>query len=127
MDPMTSSTDHEPTGALATDAIDPQRMLESIVSELEILVQDAAPGFGSDLVRLHGALLAYNVGGRAELLPTARLGWSARTWRERGVVREARRIVDQGAGDVSIAVGIATEQIERNLHLIDPELAARAA
>lgn len=124
---MTSHKDTEPAAAHPASSIDPRRVLESLVYELEVLVHEAPLGSGSDLIQLHGALLAYNLEGRAELMPTPPFGWSTRSWRERRVVHAARRIVEQGAGDPAVTIGIAADQIARLLHLIDPELAALAA
>jgi len=108
-------------------SVDPQRVLESIVSELEWLLVTSPAGSVSDLTRVHGALLAYNLDGRAELLPKTSFGLSSRSWRERAVVRAARRIIEHGAGDAEAAMDLADEEIRRHLHLIDPDLATRAA
>jgi len=124
---MTAHKDTEPAAAHPAGPLDPQRVLETVVSELEILLHEAPLGCGSDLILLHGALLAYNLEGRADLLPTPSFGWSARSWRERRVVHAARRIIAQESGDNAAAIDIAAALIARYLHLIDPELAARAA
>ena len=91
------SEDHPPS-------VDPQRMLESIVSELEWLIITAPMGSGSELTWLHGALLAYNLEGRAELMPRPPFGLSSRSWRQRSVVRAARHIIARGAGDATAAM-----------------------
>ena len=121
---------HDDTEAIAAEpvtALDPGRVLECVVSELEYLGQDAPLGSGSDLIELHGALLAYNLEGRPELVPTPSFGLSLRAWRERRVVRSARQIIARGAGDATVALDVAAGVIARHLHLIDPELCTRAA
>jgi hypothetical protein len=115
-----------PTGD-PVEALDPQRILESIVYELEYLLHVVPFGSGTDLIQLHGALLAYNLGGQAELLPTPSFGLSGRSAREYRVTRAARRIIEQGAGDSTAALEIAAQVIEQRLHLIDPELSTLAA
>ena len=124
---MTPHEAAEPAAALPTSSIDARRVLESLVYELEILAHEAPLGSGSDLIQLHGALLAYNLEGRAELVPVPPFGWSVRSWRERRVIQAARRIVEQGAGDATVTIDIAAAHIARLLHLIDPELSALAA
>jgi hypothetical protein len=106
---------------------DPRIVLESLVSELEYLMVDAPFGAASELIRLHGALLAYNLEGRAELLPHPAFRLATRALRERRVVRAAQRIIERGAGDLSATVELAADEIARLVHLIDPELATRAA
>jgi hypothetical protein len=124
---MNTHDDNELATAGSAIPLDPQRVLESVVSELEYLVQETPPWSGSDLIQLHGALLAYNLEGRADLLPNTSFGLSARRWRERRVVRTARQIVERGAGDATATMGIAADLIVRHLHLIDPELQERVA
>jgi hypothetical protein len=126
-EPMTPHKDTDQAAAQPVRSIDPRRVLESLVYELEVLVHEAPLGSGSDLIQLHGALLAYNLEGRADLMPIPSFGWSARSWRERRVIQAARRIVEQGSGDAAATIGIAADHIARLLHLIDPELAALAA
>jgi hypothetical protein len=121
-------TTNEISGTPAGEAApDPQRVLESIVYELEYLLQVVPFGSGTDLIQLHGALLAYNLGGRAELLPTPSFGLSGRSFREHRVTRAARRIIERGNGDAAAALEIAGRVIEQRLHLIDPELRTLAA
>jgi len=124
---MTKHDDTETVTAGSAASPDPQRVLESVVSELEYLIHDAPLGSGADLLQLHGALLVYNLEGRAELVPPPSFGLSARSWRERRVVRSAQRIIERGAGNTTAAMAIAADLIEQHLHLIDPELLARAA
>jgi hypothetical protein len=106
---------------------DPQVVLESLVSELEYLMADAPLGAASELIRLHGALLAYNLDGRTELLPHPSFRLAARSRRERRVVRAAARIMERGGGDPTVTVELAADDIARLVHLIDPELATRVA
>jgi hypothetical protein len=123
---MNTSEHDNPTEANDVAPLDPQRVFDSVVSELECLTHDAAPGIGSDLVELHGALLAYNLDGRAELLPSPTFGLSTRSWRERRVLRAARRIMT-ASGDPTAVLDLADRIIRQRLHLIDPELSAFAA
>jgi hypothetical protein len=120
------TTDNRPE-TLAGQPVDSQRMLESIVYELEYLLFTAPFGAGHDLVQLHGALLAYNLGGRTENMPTPSFGLSGRSLREQRVARAARRIVKRGAGDADSVMTIAARIIEQHLHLIDADLCTRAA
>ena len=124
---MTTHDDTELADIRPASPLDPRRVLESVVSELEYLIQDAPLGCGSDLIQLHGALLVYNLEGRAALVPPPSFGVSARAWRERRVLRAARRILERGAGDTTVTMGIAADQIARYVHLIDPELGALVA
>ena len=127
---MTNDNDNvgDPSAdAPSADAIDPQRVLESLASELEYLVQEAPVGSGTDLVRLHGALLAYNLQGRASLLPAPRFGLSTRCWRERRVIEIARRLIARGAGDDALAMRLAADEIAERVHQIDPALGLLAA
>ena len=108
-------------------AVDPQRVLESITSELESLLQEATPGIGSNLVELHAALLVFALEGQSSLIPAATFGFSVRRTRERRLLRSARRIAVEARHDAATSLGIAAEVIERHLALIDPELASFAA
>lgn len=110
-----------------TLAVDPPRVLETLVTELENLVLAADPAVVSGLTALYGALLAHNLGGREELLPVVTFGLSARQRRERRVVRIARRIMRDGAGDPMVALEIASVAIEQRLHFISAELGTLAA
>lgn len=102
--------------------VDPGQVLESVVSELENLLNAVPLGAQGPLVELHGALLVYNLEGHVELLPDASFGMSPRRWKERRVLRAARLIGRRGQGDADLIVRIASQIIETNLHLIDPEL-----
>jgi len=106
--------------------VDPRRVLESVVSELEYLLE-STPGIGHDLVELHGALLVYNLGGRVDLIPAATFGVSVRQWHERRVVRSARRLAARAGHDAAETRAYAANVIDRHLHLIDPELRSSAA
>jgi hypothetical protein len=108
-------------------AVDPQRVFESITSELESLLQDAAPGVGSNLIELHAALLVFALEGQSSLIPAATFGFSVRRTRERRLLRSARRIALEGRHDAATSLRIAADVIERHLALIDPELASFAA
>jgi hypothetical protein len=102
----------------------PQAVLESVVSELEVLHLDAPWMMGSDLVALHGALLLFNLDGRAELIPGGSwpLGWRRVT--EMRVTRSARRLAgpERGTAAAEAAVERASQLIEELVHLIDADL-----
>ena len=102
--------------------LDSCRVLESLVSELENLLIAAPLGAQSHLIELHGALLVYNLEGHVENLPDAFFGMSPRRWKERRVLRAARHIGRRGHGDADRILGIASEIIDTNLYLIDPDL-----
>ncbi len=102
--------------------VDPRRVLESVVSELENLLNALPLGVQGHLIELHGALLAYNLDGHVERLPDAFFGMSQRRWKERRVLRAARIIGRRGQGDADLIVRVASQIIETNLYLIDPEL-----
>jgi hypothetical protein len=102
--------------------LDPRRVLESVVSELENLLNVLPLAVQRHLVELYGALLMYNLEGHVELLPDAFFGMSPRRWKERGVLRAARLIGRRGQGDSDLIVRVACQVIETNLYLIDPEL-----
>ena len=128
MEAMTNNNASNPQANVRSGGIvDSQRVLESLASELECLLQEAPAASGSDLVRLHGALLAYDLDGQAALLPTPRLGLSARSRRERRMVQLARRLMTYGGGDHALTMRLAADEIARHLHVIDPELVALAA
>ena len=50
-----------PADARPTDPLDPQRVLETLATELELLTHEVPSGSALDLVRLHGALLVYDL------------------------------------------------------------------
>jgi hypothetical protein len=102
--------------------LEPSRVLESVVSELENLLNVLPLGVQGHLIELYGALLAYNLDGHVELLPDAFFGMSPRRWKERRVLRAARLIGRRGQGDADLIVRVACQVIETNLYLIDPEL-----
>jgi hypothetical protein len=112
--------------------IEPARVLESVVSELEVLAADTPLGMRGDLIELHGALLIFGLGGVASLLPSVGLGLSVRRMLEFRVVRAARRLAEH-AGDSSShdtaasVLALAGNRIEDLIHLIDPELRSAVA
>jgi hypothetical protein len=101
---------------------DPRRVLESLVSEFENHLNALPLGVQGHLVELYGALLMYNLEGHVERLPDAFFGTSQRRWKERRVLRAARLIGRRGQGDADLVVRGASQIIETNLYLIDPEL-----
>ena len=103
---------------------DPRRILESVVSELEALRADAPLFAGGDLIDLHGALLAYELGGRAELIPSVNFAFSGRRLLEARVARAAHRIAGRERGHAASAATLvrSAERIEDLIHLIDPDL-----
>ncbi len=114
------------------EAVDPARVLESVVSELEVLLADAPLGTGKELVSLYGALLLFNLGGWSDLLPSVGLSLNRRRSLEGRVVRAARRVVPESAGAhpaeaAEAAMVLAGAKIDELLHLIDPELRRVAA
>ncbi len=100
-------------------------VLEAIVTELEVLTSEAAIAIGTDLITLHGALLAYELGGVADAVPSVGFGMSGRRLLERRVCRAARQLI--GAHQPDVALQRAGELIEELIHLIDPELRILAA
>jgi hypothetical protein len=102
--------------------LDPRRVLESVVSELENLLYVLPPGVQGQIIELYGALLAYNLDGHVELLPDAFFGMSPRRWKERRVLRSARVIGRRCHGDADLTVKAASQIIDTNLYRIDPEL-----
>lgn len=108
---------------------DPHRVLETIVSELELLCADTPVGARSDLVQLHAALLVYELHGEAERIPTVGFGFSGRRLLELRVTRAARHIASPrvGAANPDEVVARAATVIEDLIHLIDPELRVLAA
>ncbi len=114
-----------PTVVAPTGTFEAARALESIVTELELLTDESPMAVRADLVTLHGALLAYEVGGHATSLPAIGFGMSGRRILERRVVRAARNMI--GGRDAQTAVNLAASKIEELIHLIDPELRCLAA
>jgi hypothetical protein len=100
------------------------RVLDSIVSELEILRTENANSSAGLLIDLHGALFLYELGGDLDRLPTLGFSMSSRRLLERRVVLAARRL---GRRSVEADVHAknmerANQQIAELIHLIDPEL-----
>ena len=120
-DPMTPS----PNNPVLVSAA--WKVLESLVDELDVLLLDAPAGSTEALVGAYGALLVYNLGGQGDLVPAPPFGLSSRRMRERRVLAAARRIVRVGGGNAEATVQLAADVIEREIHLIDPDLAARTA
>lgn len=100
------------------------RVLDSIVSELEILRTESASAPVGLLIDLHGALFLWELGGDLDRLPTLGFSMSSRRLLERRVVLAARRLGRRGV-DVSVHernMERADAQIVELIHLIDPEL-----
>lgn len=119
---------NSPNPTLFEDAVNPvdaDRVLESIVSELEVLTSDSPMAARSDLIALHGALLAYELGGVAASLPSPGFGMSGRRLLERRVAKAARQLI--GTNEPDLALRLACTTIEDLIHLIDPELRFQAA
>ncbi len=108
---------------------DPAKILESVVSELEMLCEDAALGMSSQLISLHGALLVYNLEGWAQLIPAPSWSLSRRGMLQLRVTRAARRLAGSTNGQPAAAAAMerAARKIEELIHLIDPELRAVCA
>jgi hypothetical protein len=119
------------TTATTTTAttIDPARLLESLVYELESLSADTPLGSAGDLIALHGALLVYNLEGRTDLIPATSFSLNRRSMLEFRIARAARRLTKDLRPEVQAYVSVerAAERIEQLLHLIDPELRSLAA
>ena len=101
------------------------RALETIVTELELLTDQSPIAIRADLVTLHGALLAYELGGVATSIPAIGFGMSGRRILERRVVRAAKNLI--GSRDAETALHLAGSTIEELIHLMDPELRCVAA
>ena len=114
-----------PTVEALSGTFNAARALEAIVSELELLTDESPIAIRADLITLHGALLAYELGGSASWLPTIGFGMSRRRILERRVVRSAKNVI--GERDVEAAVRHAGSKIAELIHLIDPELRCLAA
>jgi hypothetical protein len=100
------------------------RVLDSIVSELEILRTENANASVGLLIDLHGALFLYELGGDLDRLPTLGFSMSTRRLLERRVVLAARRLGSRGVEAEVHAKNMerANVQIAELIHLIDPEL-----
>ena len=114
------------TAFLAT-SIDPAHELDAVTSSLQILRLDDQPastGSLEDLVDLHGALLLFQLGGQAELLPSTGFTLFGMRSLERRIVRAASRIAGSGRGERAACDAWlrAGERIEQQIGLIDPEL-----
>jgi hypothetical protein len=116
---------NSPTLEEAAVTVAPQRILESIVSELELLCADSPLAARSDLIELHGALLVFELGGQLDLVPSIGFAFNGRRVLEARVARAARRII--GISTPELAVMTAGNTIEELIHLIDPELRILAA
>ncbi len=101
------------------------RALEAIVTELEVLTGESPTAVRTNLITLHGALLAYELGGVASSIPTIGFGMSGRRILERRVVRAAKNLI--GVNDAETALNVAGSTIEELIHLIDPDLRSVAA
>jgi hypothetical protein len=104
------------------------RILDSIVSELEMLRAENSQASAGLLIDLHGALFLHELGGDLDLLPSLGFSMSSRRLLERRVVLAARRLGRRGA-EASVHeqnVARANGQIAELIHLIDPELSPMA-
>ena len=110
-------------------AIDPARILESLVYELESLSADVPFGSTGELIELHGALLVYNLEGRTDLIPATSPSLNRRSMLEFRIARAARRLTKNLRPEVQAYVSVdrAADKIEQLIHLIDPELRSLAA
>ena len=111
--------------AIDLPTTNPSDVLEAVVTELEVLTSETAIAIGTDLIALHGALLAYELGGVAEAIPSVGFGMSGRRHLERRVCRAARQLI--GSHQPDVAIHVAGLLIEELIHLIDPELRILAA
>lgn len=114
-----------PTVDAPIGTLEVARALETVVTELELLTDESPMAIRADLITLHGALLAYEVGGFATALPTIGFGMSGRRILERRVVRAAKNLI--GVSDAETAINHSASKIEELIHLIDPELRTLAA
>ena len=108
-----------------TSTVDPKRILETIVTELELLSAESPLAARTDLIELHAALLVFELGGQLALVPNVGFAFNGRRLLETRVARAARRMI--GSNDVDSAVVIAADTVEELIHLIDPELRVLAA
>jgi hypothetical protein len=106
--------------------VEPKRLLDDVVSALQILLAETSTSSfaNGSLVDLHGALLVYELAGRAEAIPSVGLGVTARRGLERKVVGSARRLTGTARGDAAAfaAWKRSAARIEDLIDLIDPEL-----
>jgi hypothetical protein len=102
-----------------------ESVVTSLVSELEFLLEDS-PVHRTELIALHGALLAYEIQGDASLIPVPSLGFGSRRVLTFRVTRAARRLIAESR-DAESAIEVAVQVIEDLIHLIDPELRPYAA
>jgi hypothetical protein len=114
-----------PTLEERVDSVHPSRILESIVTELELLCADSPFAARSNLIELHGALLVFELGGQLNLIPSVGFAFNGRRVLEARVARAARRLI--GTAHPDAAVLNAGNTIEELIHLIDPELRLLAA
>ena len=105
--------------------VDAKRILETIVTELELLSVESPLAARSDLIELHAALLVFGLGGQLGLVPSVGFAFNGRRLLEARVARAARRLI--GSSDADSAVIVAAETVEELIHLIDPELRLIAA
>jgi hypothetical protein len=124
--PISPETASE-TEPMATKETGPEtavRVLDSIVSELEILRAESANASVGLLIDLHGALFLYELGGDVDRLPNLGFSMSSRRLLERRVVLAARRLGRRGVDANIHAKNMerANTQIAELIHLIDPEL-----
>ena len=106
--------------------VDATSELEAVTASMLALRLDpyAPDAPQSSLVSLHGALLLFQLGGRAELLPSVGLFAFGRRLLERRIVASAHRLSRHGlsAGDAYDAWVRSARHIEELIGLIDPEL-----
>jgi hypothetical protein len=111
--------------------ISPKAALDDVVSSLQIMMAESSASVypSNSEVELHGALLLFELGGRAENIPSISLGVSARRSIERRVASSARHLAGREIGDEAAftAWKRAAHRIEELLDLIDPGLRAFVA
>ena len=124
------STIDFPVAELTNESVlDPQKVFETIVTDLEMLTADCPAAPSWELVELHAALLVYELGERVTDVQTARASIRRRPMLERRVARAALRLLQNASAQSSDAElrSRATESIEALIHLIDPELRVLAS
>lgn len=113
--------------ALSEAGIDAAHELDAVTASLQVLRMDDQHGSAGpmdQLVELHAALLLFQLGGRAELLPATGFalfgGWSL----ERRIVRAASRLAGSARGETAAFASWrrAGERVGSLIGLIDPEL-----
>ena len=104
---------------------DPVQVLDSIVSELESLSAANPQVPMSELIELHGALLAYEMNGQKSLVPAVRFPLSSRVLLETRVIRAAKRVIGQRSPEKAVIAAAIT--IEELIHHIDPDLRSMVA